>query len=357
MENAQKLRNTFKDIHIAYSVKANTNPHILKIIKSAGISFEVVSKGELLCALKAGANGKDIIFNGNGKKYGEVKFAVENGVSLFNFDSLDQLMLLEEVGKEAGKTILALMRIKTLVDVETHPHLQTSTYTSKFGLNDEEIEEVMEIRRKLKYVKIVGIHSHIGSNIKDEEPFIKSAYRILKIAKDLEGVEILNLGGGFASGMNFKEIAKLYRNLAGTYKVIIEPGRYIVADAGFILASVISIKKGYPHDFLVIDCSMSELIRPALYGAFHPIKPLDDRHLEKFYLVVGPVCESSDVFGEYLLPIMNLNEFIIIENAGAYGYSMSSNYNGRPKPYEFLIDGNECKQIRRIFFDLDVANI
>jgi diaminopimelate decarboxylase len=166
----------------------------------------------------------------------KVKFAIENGVEFFNFDSLDQLLLLEETAKELNKTIKALMRIKPLVDVETHSHLQTGTFTSKFGLSDEEIDEV-----------IIGIHSNIGSNIKDEEP---------------------------------------YNELSNKYQIFIEPRRYLIA------------KKGYPHDFLVIDCGMSELIRPALYSAYHPI------------------CESSDVFGEYFLPNMKREKplEILIEN-------------------------------------------
>jgi diaminopimelate decarboxylase len=345
LENSKKLKENFKDIEIYYAVKANFNPEILKIFKDENFGFEVVSEGELKLALKTGINPDKIVFNGNGKTYKEVKFAIENGVSIFNFDSVDQLLLLENVAIELNKNIKALARIKSLVDVETHPHLQTGIFTSKFGLNDEEIDEVLYISRKLKKVKIVGIHSHIGSNIKDEEPFIKSAYRVLKIAKVFDNIEILNLGGGFAINMNFKELPKLYNELSKNYRIFIEPGRYLIADAGFILSQVVSIKKGYPYDFLVIDCGMSELIRPALYGAYHPIKTLKGNLAEKFYIVVGPICESSDVFGEYLLPNMELNDLVIIENCGAYGYSMASNYNGREKPYEILIENSTYKII------------
>ncbi|MDT7880072.1 MAG: diaminopimelate decarboxylase [Candidatus Hydrothermia bacterium] len=345
LENSQKLKNHFKNVNIFYAVKANFNLKILEIFKEQGFGFEVVSKGELKLALLTKINPKKIIFNGNGKTYEEVKFAIENGVEFFNFDSLDQLLLLEETAKELNKTIKALMRIKPLVDVETHSHLQTGTFTSKFGLGDEEIDEVIDIYKKLKNVKIIGIHSHIGSNIKDEEPFIKSAYRVLKIAKIFDNIEILNFGGGFAINMNFKEIPKLYNELSNKYQIFIEPGRYLIADAGFILTKVISIKKGYPHDFLVIDCGMSELIRPALYSAYHPIRSLENRNSEKFYIVVGPICESSDVFGEYFLPNMKLNELLIIENCGAYGYSMSSNYNGREKPLEILIENDKFEII------------
>jgi diaminopimelate decarboxylase len=248
LENSQKLKNHFKNVNIFYAVKANFNLKILEIFKEQGFGFEVVSKGELKLALLTKINPKKIIFNGNGKTYEEVKFAIENGVEFFNFDSLDQLLLLEETAKELNKTIKALMRIKPLVDVETHSHLQTGTFTSKFGLSDEEIDEV-----------IIGIHSHIGSNIKDEEP---------------------------------------YNEFSNKYQIFIEPGRYLIA------------KKGYPHDFLVIDCGMSELIRPALYSAYHPINS------EKFYIVVGPICESSDVFGEYFLPNMKREKplEILIEN-------------------------------------------
>lgn len=163
----------------------------------------------------------------------------------------------------------------------------------------------------------------------------------MKISRAFNDIEILNFGGGFAVNMNFKELPKLYNELSNKFKVFIEPGRYLIADAGFILAKVVSIKKGYPHDFLVLDCGMSELIRPALYGAYHPIKSIKEQIPERFYIVVGPICESSDIFGEYLLPSMNLNDLVIIENCGAYGYTMSSNYNGREKPLEILIyNGN-----------------
>ncbi|MCS7245505.1 MAG: diaminopimelate decarboxylase [candidate division WOR-3 bacterium] len=341
VSNAEKLKSYFKNLNIFYAVKANFNVEILKIFKEQGLGFEVVSKGELILALKTGINPQNIIFNGNGKTYEEVKFAIENGIEIFNFDSLDQLILLEEVAKLMNKNIKALARIKTLVDVETHPHLQTSIFTSKFGLSDEEIDEVLDNIKLLKKVKIVGIHSHIGSNIKDEEPFIKSAYRVLKISKAFDNIEILNFGGGFAVNMNFKELPKLYNELSNKFKVFIEPGRYLIADTGFILAKVVSIKRGYPHDFLVLDCGMSELIRPALYGAYHPIKSIKGQTPERFYIIVGPICESSDIFGEYLLPNMNLNDLVIIENCGAYGYTMSSNYNGREKPLEVLIyNGN-----------------
>ncbi len=345
LDNANKLKNHFKNVELFYAVKANFNPEILSIFKDEGFGFEVVSKGELKMALKTGVSPQKIVFNGNGKVWEEVKFAIENGVEIFNFDSVDQLLLLESVASELNKTVKALARIKSLVDVETHPHLQTGIFTSKFGLNDEEIDEVLDISKKLKRVKIVGIHSHIGSNISDEEPFIKSTYRVIKIAKSFNNIEILNLGGGFAINMNFKEIPKLYNELTKNYRVFIEPGRYLIADTGFILSKVISIKKGYPHDFLVIDCGMSELIRPALYGAYHPIKPVKEKAPEKFYLVVGPICESSDVFGEYLLPSMDLYDLLVIENCGAYGYSMSSNYNGREKPCEVLIEGKHYKVI------------
>jgi len=345
LENSEKLKNYFKNVNIFYAVKANFNLKILEIFKEQGFGFEVVSKGELKLALSTKIDPKKIIFNGNGKTYEEVKFAIENGIEFFNFDSLDQLLLLEETAKALNKTIKALMRIKPLVDVETHSHLQTGTFTSKFGLSDEEIDEVIDIYKKLKNTKIIGIHSHIGSNIKDEEPFIKSAYRVLKISKVIENLEILNFGGGFSINMNFKEIPKLYNELSNKYQIFIEPGRYLIADAGFILTKVISIKKGYPYDFLVIDCGMSELIRPALYSAYHPIRSLENRNSEKFYIVVGPICESSDVFGEYFLPNMKLNELLIIENCGAYGYSMSSNYNGREKPLEILIENEKLEII------------
>lgn len=251
LENSQKLKNYFKNVSIFYAVKANFNPKILKIFKEQGFGFEVVS-------------------NGNGKTYEEVKFAIENGVEFFNFDSLDQLLLLEETAKALNKTIKALMRIKPLVD------------------------------------------------------------------KVIENLEILNFGGGFAISMNFKEIPKLYNELSNKYQIFIEPGRYLIADAGFILTKVISIKSGYPYDFLVIDCGMSELIRPALYSAYHPIRSLENRNSEKFYIVVGPICESSDVFGEYFLPNMKLNELLIIENCGAYA---------REKPLEILIENDKFEII------------
>jgi len=213
--------------YLKEKIKANFNPKILKIFKEQGFGFEVVSKGELKLALSTKINPQKIIFNGNGKTYEEVKFAIENGVEFFNFDSLDQLLLLEETAKALNKTIKALMRIKPLVD------------------------------------------------------------------KVIENLEILNFGGGFAISMNFKEIPKLYNELSNKYQIFIEPGRYLIADAGFILTKVISIKSGYPYDFLVIDCGMSELIRPALYSAYHPIRSLENRNSEKFYIVVGQFVKAQ----------------------------------------------------------------
>ncbi len=345
-EKCNKLLNGFPFAKILYSVKANSNPEILKVVKGGGLDFEVVSLGELLSVSKCCSDLKDVVFNGNGKTYKEVKTALEMGVRFFNFDSVDQLMLLEEVGKETGINVLALARIKPLVDVETHPSLRVGITTSKFGLLDEEIDEVLSLEKSLKKVKIVGIHSHIGSNIKNAEPFIKSAKRAEKIAKLFPSVEILNLGGGFSVDFEFKPLSEEYKKLTENYKIFIEPGRYIVANAGFIVSRVVSIKRGYPYDFLVLDVGMSEIIRPALYGAKHPIKALKSSELTKTYTVVGPICESLDVFGVYELPIMRRGDMVVIEEAGAYGYSMASNYNGRPKPAEYMLENGGLRIIR-----------
>ncbi|MEO0254342.1 MAG: diaminopimelate decarboxylase [candidate division WOR-3 bacterium] len=362
IENISFLKNKFSssNAEIFFAVKANTSLSILKIIKEMGLGAEVVSPGEIFISLKAEFSGDKILYNNIARKEEEVLFAIKRGIIYFNFESIDQALLLEKCAKKERKKIKVFVRINPGIFPDTHEHLSTGSPSSKFGMHFDEIKNNIKIIKNFKYAHLIGIHSHIGSQILNPEPFIEATKKVIETLIYLRenGFKIthVNLGGGFGvpyhpedKKLDFDPIVECYKNLNKNYnvKIFLEPGRFIVANAGFILSRVISIKERKGTPLYIIDAGMTELIRPALYDAYHHIEPLFNFKGRKIKSrVAGPLCENTDEFGEYELPQLKLGDIVLIHNCGAYTRTMAMAYNGRFLAPEYLFDG-KFKLIRK----------
>lgn len=337
------------EFRVHYAVKANANPVILKEISAAGLGADCVSGGEIRAALEAGFAPSGIVYAGVGKSDAEIRLALENGISRFNVESAAELEVINELAGAAGKIAPVSLRINPDIGAHTHSNITTGLAENKFGINYEQMEEVMKLALSLPSVEYRGLHFHIGSQILDMMDFVALCNRINSLAEELAKAGLplgdINVGGGlgvsyehpnlltvpdFASYFDtFRRHLKLP---AGTL-VHFELGRSIVAQCGSLISRVLYVKRGTTKQFAIIDGSMTELVRPAMYKAYHRIENLSSDEPEEMYDVVGPVCESSDVF----LKAAHLNrcrrgDFLAIRSAGAYGEAMSSRYNCRPLP-------------------------
>ncbi|MCX7994175.1 MAG: diaminopimelate decarboxylase [candidate division WOR-3 bacterium] len=361
LKNIAILKKNFTDIaRLYFAVKANTNLTILKLIKDQGIGAEVVSPGEIFICKKAGFKGNEILYNNVARKSEEIYYALKSGVEFFNFESINQAILLEQVAKEMGKCIKVFVRINPGIFPETHPHLSTGSTKSKFGIKMEELSEVLRIIKKFRYAKLVGIHSHIGSQILSPEPFIKASRKVVEaiefFKKNRIKIDFVNLGGGFGvpyrpeeKDLDFSPIVDCYRQMKQRYnlEVLLEPGRFFVANGGYILTRLIDKKMRNHLPVYMIDAGMTENPRPALYDAYHHIEPLFKYKGRRLKVrVTGPLCENADEFGVFNLPELKIGDYLLIHNSGAYTRTMASTYNGRPLPQEYLIDGG-IKLIRK----------
>ncbi|MEO0155643.1 MAG: diaminopimelate decarboxylase [candidate division WOR-3 bacterium] len=361
VENLKTLKRNFDGIaHLFFAVKANTNIAILRLIRSKGIGAEVVSPGEIYICKKAGFKGAEILYNNVARKEDEILYAIENGVRFFNFESINQAIFLEKVAQKIGKKIKAFVRINPGIFPKTHPHLSTGSEASKFGIRMQELPEVVKILSKFRYTKLIGIHCHIGSQILSPKPFIEASKKVVEainfFRKSGFDISSVNLGGGFGvpyepgeKPLNFKPIIDCYKALKQKYSVeiLLEPGRFFVANAGYILTRLIDKKQRNHLPIYMIDAGMTENPRPALYDAYHHIKPLFEEKGERTEVrVTGPLCENADEFGVFNLPELDIGDYLLIQNSGAYTRTMASTYNGRPLPAEFLVD-NKIKLIRK----------
>ncbi len=345
---------------ISYAVKANGNLHILELIRQMGSWATLVSGNELRLALAAGFEPKNTIYNGNGKTMPELELAIERG-SLVNIDSGFDLDHIEHAAGKLEKSVDALMRVNPHIDPQVHPYISTSLRDSKFGISPGDIPVILDRLRGIPLIKLVGVHCHLGSTIDEMEVYQQSMDVMGALFEELKGagypVKYLNLGGGL--GIDYEGtgnyptpgelVDAIYDRLPEGATLILEPGRSIIGSAGVLVCSVIGVKIGEERNFIVIDGSMAELIRPSLYQAYHRIGFIEPVEAErKDFDVVGPVCESADTLGkERTLPIPPEGSGIIVYDAGAYGYAMSSNYNARLRPPEYLVDGDQLKLIRR----------
>jgi diaminopimelate decarboxylase len=349
------LKNTLQQIkkaapanyHIHYALKANAHPTLLEIIRNAGLGADCVSGNEVKRALECNFKNTDIAFAGVGKSDKEINFALDNSIFCFNVESIHELKVIDQLAKNKSTKANIALRINPNVDAHTHKYITTGLEENKFGINPYEFDEVLEIIKQLKHIKLIGLHFHIGSQITTLDPFKKLCKRVNEINKWFidQGVfpQTINLGGGLginyeepdnSSIVDFKSYFDVFRKhleLKPKQKVHFELGRSIVGQCGSLIASVLHIKKGITTNFAILDAGMNDLLRPALYQAYHKIENISSKSSEVLkYDVVGPICESSDCFGKtVLLPETNRGDLIAIRSAGAYGEAMSSNYNLR----------------------------
>ncbi|MBL0353754.1 MAG: diaminopimelate decarboxylase [Candidatus Dechloromonas phosphoritropha] len=346
---------------VCYAAKANSNLAILNLFSRMGAGFDIVSGGELRRALAAGADPRKVVFSGVGKTAAEMKMALDAGIFCFNVESAPELERLNEIAGQCGKRAPVSLRVNPNVDPKTHPYISTGLKEAKFGVAYEGALALYRRAAALPNIEVAGIDCHIGSQLLDPAPFIEALDRILALIDQLaaEGISIrhLDLGGGL--GIKYKDnqveptvasyLTPLLDKLAGrNLRVVLEPGRRLVGNAGLLLTRVEYLKPGEDKNFAIIDAAMNDLLRPALYEAWHDIVPVTPRAgAGRAYDVVGPVCESGDFLG--LARPLNIQpgDLLAVMSAGAYGMAMSSNYNTRPRAVEVMVDGDRVHRIRR----------
>jgi len=348
---------------LAYAVKANSNAGILKIIKEEGCGAEVVSGGELYRALLAGISPGKIVFTGVGKTEEEIEISLKEGIFSIVCESDGELKVIEDISKKLKKRARVMLRVNPDVDPKTHPYIATGLKNSKFGVPQERAYSLYKIMTESRFIEPIGIHFHIGSDITNPEPFYEASKKIKNLwikLKD-EGIKLkfIDVGGGI--GIQYKEdesglSADVYASAIKDglkdidAKIIIEPGRFVVGNNGVLIGRVLYVKDNGAKRFLVTDIGMNDLIRPSLYNSYHRILPVSEKKEGSMnkYDVVGPVCESGDFIArERELPEIKSGEFIAVLDVGAYGFSMSSNYNSRPRPAEVIVKGKNYKILRK----------
>lgn len=337
--------------HVHYAVKANANKRILEHIAAAGYGADCVSGNEIKLAISAGFPSAKVVFAGVGKTDKEIGIALDMNISCFNVESLPELMAINDVAIKKGKIANVALRINPEVDAETHKNITTGLGENKFGLNISQLDTVIKQISLLTNIKLTGIHFHIGSQIQNLQVFERLCKRAMELQDFFENrkvkLEHINFGGGLGINYenpsempNFEEYFQTFaKNINTTKQVHFELGRSLVAQCGSLISRVIFVKEGEQKKFLIIDGSMTELIRPALYQAHHQIENLSSVESKEIYDIVGPVCESSDTFAtDYEMSESKRGDFIAIRSAGAYGETMSSRYNMRDLPRSYYSD-------------------
>ena len=361
-EEYKKAFKNKKDILICYSVKACSNLNILKIFNDLGSGFDIVSLGELERLKYIGADPKKIVFSGVAKSDEEIKASLEYGILLFNVESIAELENINSIANKMDTKANISIRVNPDIDPKTHPYISTGLKSSKFGIAIDQAIDVYDYANKMNNVIPIGIDAHIGSQIFDIVPFVDSLDKLMELYSKLKNknidIKFIDIGGGL--GIKYyddddppskKEFAsKIIDRIKGLdCNLILEPGRSLVGNSGYLLTSVLYEKQNYKKDFLIVDAGMNDLLRPSLYDAFHIIEEVNKNNgARKKYNVVGPICETGDVLGKDVeLPPLVKNDLLIIHSVGAYGYVMSSNYNTRPKAPEVLIEDKKIKLIRK----------
>jgi diaminopimelate decarboxylase len=355
----------FNDVpHItAYAIKANSNLAVLRLLAGEGAGADIVSGGELYRALQAGIDPRRIVFAGVGKTDDEIRYALQANILMFNVESSAELRAIDRVAGELNTTARVALRINPDIDPKTHPYISTGLKKSKFGISAERALEEFKLATTLKHVEISGVHKHIGSQLIELSPFVDGLKKILTLVEQLKGIGIeiryLNVGGGL--GITYQdEVPPQPEDLAQAIAphlkdlkcvLILEPGRAIVGNAGVLLTKVLYHKATPEKTFVIVDAAMNDLIRPSLYGAYHEIKPVrqvgDKFKRQVLADVVGPVCESGDFLAkDRMMPLVDAGDLLAVMSAGAYGFSMASNYNSRPRVPEVLVRDKEFHVIR-----------
>ena len=361
-KNINNFKNSFSTFSplICFAVKSNTNINLIREIKKFGLGADVVSMGELMIAIKAGINPKKIVFSGVGKTFEEINYAINKKIFLINAESESEIKQIEKIAKLKKKKIQIGVRLNPNTDAKTLSQISTGKKENKFGVNSKTFIRIINNYKNSKNIELKCLSVHIGSQILDHKPYEKMLKSISEILKKIKyRFEFIDLGGGMGitynnqqKKLNYKKYYLAIKKFLNKYKskIIFEPGRSIIGNTGTLITKIIYIKKSGKKNFVILDAAMNDLMRPALYGATHKIMPSLKRYKisNENHEFVGPICESTDSF-------LNLKKFqelredeiIVICDVGAYGMSLSSNYNLRPKPIELLIKGSKIKVIKK----------
>lgn len=352
----------FKDSNhlVCFAVKSNPSLAILNLFAKLGAGFDIVSGGELARVLAAGGDPAKVVFSGVGKTEEEMRAALEAGIFCFNVESASELLRLNDVASFMGKVAPVSLRVNPNVDAKTHPYISTGLKNNKFGVAYEDALDIYLQAAEMPNIAIHGVDCHIGSQITELSPFLDAFDRVLALVDALEENKIhiqhIDLGGGIGicysdeTPPEFGAYAKAMREKLGSrnIKLVFEPGRALVGNAGVLLTKVEYLKHTEAKNFAIVDAAMNDLMRPALYDAYHDIQAVQPRDEEVMnYEIVGPVCESGDFLGHDRKLALQEGDLLAVMSAGAYGMSMSSNYNTRPRAAEVMVDGNQCHLIRK----------
>lgn len=357
-DNFHRFENYIKPYQgeIFYAAKANSNLAILSLLVRMGAGFEVVSRGEYERVLKAGADAASkVIYSGLAKKESDIKAMLKTGIYAFHIESMREFKVIERVAKALHLKAPISIRLNPEIDVSTHPYLKTASTESKFGLIKEEVLSLYKEASSSPYLIIRGLNCHLGSNISDVEPYLQAFYRLLPICHylaDLKAkISYLDIGGGF--DLNFGQkieslMVDIRQQLPTTIKLIIEPGRALVGSTGLLVTKVIDVKKRLGKNILITDVGMNDFIRPSLYHAEHACIPVVKKEDETIVFdIAGPICESGDYVAKNRSLNVKVGDLLAIEQAGAYGFVMSSNYNARPRAAEVVVDKEKHYLVRK----------
>ena len=346
---------------ICYSAKANSNVALLRLFVDLGGGVDIVSGGELYRALKGGADPQKIVFSGVGKREDEIEYALKAGILMFNVESSQELQAINVVAGRIGKKAPISIRVNPDIDAKTHPYISTGLKQNKFGIDILRAPMAYRMASQLPNLKVVGIDCHLGSQIIEAGPFMEGLRKLKSLVEDLrnEGMEIqyLDLGGGLGITYEDEEpphpveyASNILEEIRGfDCTLILEPGRVIVGNAGILVSRVLYTKENEEKRFVIVDAGMNDLVRPSYYGSYHHILPVNEKKREEIVAdVVGPLCESSDFLAKgRRIPRLEPGELIAVMSAGAYGFSMSTNYNSRPKVAEVLVRDDQMFVIRQ----------
>ncbi len=346
---------------ICFALKSNSNSAVLRLLGREGAGADIVSGGELFRALRAGIDPKKIVYAGVGKRRDEIEYALKVGILMFNVESGDELHALSQAASEMRSMARIALRVNPNIDPGTHAYISTGLKENKFGIPIEKALEYYRMAKALPNVEIVGIHHHIGSQITEVQPFTDALEKVIGFVRELRttGIDIkyIDIGGGL--GITYKDesppqpkelasaIQPLLKDSGST--LVLEPGRAIVGNAGILVTRAVYRKDNDDKRFLIVDAGMNDLIRPSLYDAYHDIRPVIEPKSEQeaVFDVVGPICESGDFLAKGRnMPVVNQGDLLAVMSAGAYGFSMSSNYNSRPRAAEVMVKGSEYFVVR-----------
>jgi len=376
LENFNRIDTAFREVDhlICYALKANSNLTLLSILAQQGSGADVVSAGEIYLALKSGIPPEKIVYAGVGKKDDEIRYALERGILAFNMESIQELSVINEIAKSLQKKAPISLRINPNIDIHGHPYISTGKLADKFGIEIPKVKQILYKLEEFSNIELMGLHCHIGSQITETKPYLKVAHLLNELVGEIHSIGIhlkhVDIGGGL--GVRYENVfqenqksttmdseriltpenlvSSLLPNLKQmSCKIIFEPGRVLVAEAGVLVTKVLFRKENQGKQFIIVDAGMNDLIRPSLYGAYHeivPVKKNTNEMLEEVD-VVGPICESGDFLAkDTWLPEVQRGDLLVVMTTGAYGFSLSSNYNARLRPVEVLVNGDKFQIIR-----------